>query len=85
MSPLPTVPKDIQALYETLKVVRKGSEDDFEVRSSADETVWGVRAFSDNPAKPTYILYAGPEAKEFATDIADLDIEEDDDEEDDEE
>jgi hypothetical protein len=84
MSPLPTVPQDIQSLFETLKVVRKGSEDDFELRCSADETIWGVRAFSDDPSKPTYILYAGPEAKELACDVADFDYEDEgDDEEDD--
>jgi len=35
--------KAIQALYETLKVIRAGSEDDFELRASDDEAVWGVR------------------------------------------
>lgn len=79
MSPLPTVPKDIQALFETLKVIRKGGEDDFELRSSADEKLWGVKAFSEEPSKPTYILYAGPDAKELACDVADYDIEDEDD------
>jgi hypothetical protein len=73
----------MQALYDSLKVVRKGSEDDFELRSSADETLWGVRAFSDEPSKPTYILYAGPEAKELACDVADFDLEEEEEEDDD--
>ena len=82
MSPLPTVPKDVQALYETLKVVRKGSEDDFELRSSADETLWGVRAFSEDASKPTFILYAGPEAKELACDLADYDLEDEEEDED---
>lgn len=82
MSPLPTVAKDIQALFDTLKVVRKGSEDDFELRSSGDESIWGVRAFSEDASKPTYILYAGPEAKELACDVADYEVEDDDDEED---
>jgi hypothetical protein len=85
MSPLPTVPSDVQALYDTLKIVRKGNEDDFELRSSADEKVWGVKAFSDSPSKPTYILYAGPEAKELACDAADYDAEDDDEDNDDDE
>ncbi len=80
MSPLPTTTRDVQSLFETLKVIRKGSEDDFELRASADESIWGVRAFDDDPNKPTYILYAGPEAKELACDVADYDIEEEDDE-----
>jgi hypothetical protein len=79
MSPIPTVPKDVEALYESLKVVRPGSEDDFELRCSADEQIWGVRAFDDNPNKPTYILYAGPEAKDLACDLADYDVEDEDD------
>ena len=73
--------RDVQALYDTLKVIRKGSEDDFELRASEDESVWGVRAFDDNPNKPTYILYAGPDAKELACDVADYDLEEEDEDE----
>jgi hypothetical protein len=76
---------DIQALYETLKVVRKGSEDDFELRASADEKVWGVKMFSDAPSKPTYVLYAGPDARESACDLADYDLEDEDEDEDDDE
>jgi hypothetical protein len=84
MSPLPTVVKDVQALYETLKVIQKGSEDDFELRASADESIWGVRLFDENPSKPTYVLYAGPDAKELACDAADYDLDDDEDDEDDE-
>jgi hypothetical protein len=83
MSPLPMVPKDIQAIFETLKVVRKGTEDDFELRSNGDAQIWGVRLFDDDPKKPTYVLYAGPDAKELACDVADYDL--DDEEGDDEE
>jgi hypothetical protein len=72
--------KEVVALFETLNLVRKGSEDDFELRSSEDEKVWGVRAFSDSPSKPTYAIFAGPDAKENACDLADYDIDDDDDE-----
>jgi hypothetical protein len=82
MSPLTAVSKDIQAVYESLKVVRKGTEDDFELRSSADEAIWGVRLFDDNPNKPTYVLYAGPDAKELACDTADYELEDDEEDED---
>ena len=75
-------PKEIQRLYDSLKLVRKGSEDDYEIRSSADEKVWGVKSFSESPTKPTYVLYAGPEAKELAADLGDLDLEEQDGDED---
>jgi hypothetical protein len=77
---------DIQTLFESLKVVRKGSEDDFELRASDDEKLWGVKLFADNPDKPTYALYAGPEAREYACEAADYDVddeEEDEDEDDD--
>jgi hypothetical protein len=73
---------ELQTLFETLKIIRKGSEDDFELRASADEKVWGVRVFADRPSKPTFILYTGPDAKEFACDMADYDLEEEDDDED---
>jgi hypothetical protein len=76
--------KSIQALYETLKTIRPGSEDDFELRSSEDEAVWGVRMFDENPARPTIVIYAGPDAKELACDLADYDLEDDEDEEDEE-
>jgi hypothetical protein len=69
--------KEVQALYDALKVIRKESEDDFELRASEDEKMWGVRMFDENPNKPTYVLYAGPQAKELACDIADYDLEED--------
>ena len=75
---------DIQQIYESLKVVRKGSEDDFELRASADEKTWGVKMFSDEPGKPTIVLYAGPDAKESACDLADYDIEDDEDDDDEE-
>ena len=80
---LPTTTRDVQSLYETLKVIRKGSEDDFELRASQDESIWGVRLFEDNPNKPTFVLYAGPDAKELACDVADYDLEDEDDEDDD--
>jgi hypothetical protein len=80
MSPLPTTPRDLQSIYETLKVVRKGTEDDFELRSSADESVWGVRVFDENPAKPTLVIYAGPEAKDLACDLADYEFDDEDEE-----
>lgn len=76
---------DVQSHYETLKVVRKGSEDDFELRASQDEKVWGVKVFSDSPSKPTYVLYAGPDAKEYACDLADYEIDEEDDDSDEDE
>ncbi len=79
---LPADKKTIQELFESLHVVRKGTEDDFELRSSADEKVWGVRLFDDDPAKPTFVLYAGPDAKELACDAADYDIDEEEDEDD---
>jgi len=75
--------KEIQSVYESLKLVRKGSEDDFELRCSADEKVWGVKMFSDDPAKATYVLYDGPDARESACDLADYDIEDEDDDDDD--
>ena len=74
--------KAIQALYETLKVVRPGSEDDFELRSSDDEAVWGVRLFDENPNRPTFVVYAGAEAKELACDLADYESEEEDEDDD---
>ena len=73
--------KTIQALYESLAVVRKGSEDDFELRASSDQSIWGVRLFDENPNRPTWAIYSGPNAKELACDSADFDLEEDDDEE----
>lgn len=81
MSPSP-ISKEVQSLFDSLKIVRKGNEDDFEVRSSADGLIWGVRAFSDSPSKSTLILYSGPEAKELACDVADYDLEEDEDDSD---
>jgi hypothetical protein len=81
---MPADKKAIQALYESLSLVREGSEDDFELRASTDETVWGVRLFDENSNRPTFVLYAGPDAKELACDSADYDLDEDDDEEDEE-
>jgi len=83
MSVSPQSLKDVQTLYESLSVIRKGSEDDFELRSSDDEKVWGVRMFDDNPARPTYVVYAGPDARGLACDAADYDLEEEDEDEDD--
>jgi len=71
---------DLQALYETLKVIRKGTEDDFELRASDDKKVWGVKLTGDSPNKPTFALYAGPDAQEYACDLADYDAEDADDE-----
>ena len=82
---LPVDKKMIQEIFEGLNVVQKGTEDDFELRSSADEKIWGVKMFDEDPAKPTYVLYAGPEAKDLACDAADYDLEDEDDEEDDDE
>ncbi len=76
--------KTLQEIFETLQIVRKGTEDDFELRSSSDGKVWGVKVW-DEPSRPTYVLYAGADAKELASDAADYDLEEEDDEEDGEE
>lgn len=80
----PADKKTLQSLYESLTVVRPGTEDDFELRRSSDETVWGVRLFDDNPSRPTFVLYAGPEAKELACDAADYDLDEEEDDDDEE-
>ena len=74
--------KALQAAFDSLTVVRKGTEDDFELRSSGDEKVWGVKLFDENPNKPTYVLYAGPEAKDLACDLADYDADDEDDKDD---
>ena len=68
-------PKDLQAIFESLDVIRKGTEDDFELRASADEKVWGVRLFDENPNKPTYVVYAGSDARDLACDLAEYDAE----------
>ncbi len=78
---MPT-PKEVQGLYESLRIIRKGTEDDFELRASEDTKVWGVRLFEDNPAEPTFVLYAGPNAGELACDIADYDEDEEEDDKD---
>jgi hypothetical protein len=75
--------KEAQTLYETLKIIRKATEDDPELRASDDHAVWGVKLIGDNPAKPTYAIYAGPEAKDYACDLADYEVDEDEEEEDD--
>jgi hypothetical protein len=85
MSPLPTVAKDIQAIFESLKVIRKGTEDDFELRANEETKIWGVKLFDENPNKPTYVIYAGPDAKELACDVADYDLDEEDEDDDDDE
>jgi hypothetical protein len=77
--------KSIQTLYESLTVIRAGTEDDFELRASSDEAVWGVRLFDENPNRPTFVVYAGPDAKDLACDAADYELEDDEDEEDDDE
>ncbi|HVO32950.1 MAG TPA: hypothetical protein VMU17_03485 [Elusimicrobiota bacterium] len=77
--------QEVQSLFDRLTVVRKGTEDDFELRASADEKIWGVRMFDDTPSKPTYVIYAGPEARELACDVADYDPDDADDDADDEE
>lgn len=76
---------DVVAIYETLKVKRRGNEDDFEVRCSDDEKVWGVKIIGDSPSKPTFALYAGPDAKEYACDLADFDYDDDDEDDEDDE
>ena len=81
---LPADKKSIQDIFESLTIIRKGSEDDFEVRTSTDEKVWGVKMW-DEPNRPTFVLYAGSDARELACDAADFDLEdEEEDEEDDE-
>ena len=77
--PIPADKKSIQDIFEALNVVRKGSEDDFELRASVDEKVWGVKMWGD-PGRPTYVLYAGTDAKDLASDAADFDLEEEEDE-----
>ena len=82
---MPADKKSIQDIFESLVVIRKGSEDDAELRSSDDGKVWGVKMM-DEPSRPTYVLYAGTDAKELASDAADYDLEDSgDDDEDDEE
>ena len=80
---IPTDKKSVQDIFESLTVVRKGSEDDAELRSSDDGKVWGVKMM-DEPSRPTYVLYAGTDARDLACDAADFD-QEDSEEEDDEE
>ena len=82
--PLPADKKSIHDIFESLTVIRKATEDDFEVRASADEKVWGVKMW-DEPSRPTVVLYAGTDAKELACDAADFDLQnKEEDEEDDE-
>jgi hypothetical protein len=82
---MPADKKSVQDIFETLAIVRKGSEDDAELRASEDEKVWGVKMM-DEPSRPTYVLYSGTDAKELACDAADYDLsDEEEDEEDDEE
>ncbi len=82
--PIPSDKKSIQDIFESLTVIRKGTEDDFEVRASTDEKVWGVKMW-DEPSRPTYVLYAGTDAKDLACDAADCDLENNEEEEEDEE
>ena len=81
--PIPADKKSVQDIFEALNIVRKGSEDDFELRSSTDEKVWGVKMW-DEPSRPTFVLYAGTDAKDLASDAADYDQEDEEDEDDDE-
>ncbi len=81
---IPADKKSIQDIFESLTVIRKGTDDDFELRASSDEKVWGVKMW-DEPNRPTYVLYAGTDAKDLACDAAEYDLEDDDEEEDDEE
>lgn len=80
--PLPADKKSIQDIFESLQVIRKGSDDNFEVRASTDEKVWGVKMW-DEPSRPTIVLYAGTDAKELACDAADFDLEDDEEDEED--
>jgi hypothetical protein len=81
--PMPTDKKSVQDIFEALTVIRKGSEDDPELRASADEKVWGVKILDDS--KPTYVLYAGTDAKDLACDAADYELEDDEEDEEDDE
>ena len=74
--------ESVQDIFESLAIIRKGSEDDAELRASEDEKVWGVKMM-DEPSRPTYVLYSGTNAKELACDAADYEFF-DDEEEDDE-
>jgi len=76
--------KTIQDIFESLTIIRKGTEDDFELRASTDEKVWGVKLW-DDPSRPTFLLYAGSEARELACDAADYDLEDDEDDEEEDE
>ena len=79
---IPADKKTIEDIFESLKIIQKGSEDYFELRASADEKVWGVK-MTEEDTKPTYLLYAGPDARELACDAADYDLEDEEEEEDD--
>jgi hypothetical protein len=81
---IPADKKSIQDIFETLTIIRKGSEDDFELRASADEKVWGVKMWEE-PSRPTFILYAGTDAKALACDAADYDQEDEEEEEEEDE
>jgi hypothetical protein len=48
---------DLKVFFETLRLIRKGSADDFELLASYDEKIWGVRIFIDYPAKHTYVIH----------------------------
>jgi len=77
--------KSVEDIFESLEIVRKGSEDDAELRASEDGKVWGVKMM-DEPSRPTYVLYAGTDARDLACDAADYErVDEEEDEEDDEE
>ena len=71
--PLPADKKTLQEIFDTLTVIRKGTADDFELRASTDEKVWGIKMWND-PSRPTFVIYAGSDAKELACDAADFDL-----------
>jgi hypothetical protein len=80
---IPPDKKTIQDIFESLTIIRKGTEDDFELRASADEKVWGVKLW-DDASRPTFLLYAGTDAKDLACDAADYDLDDEEEEENDE-
>ena len=84
MTSVATEKNSIRDIFESLKVVRNGTEDDPELRSSDDGKVWGVKMM-DEPSRPTYVLYAGLDAKDLACEAADYEMDDEDDDEEEEE
>jgi hypothetical protein len=74
--------KEVQALYDSLKVVRRASEDDPEVRRSDDHKIWGVRLAGETASQSTFAVFAGTDAKDYACDLADYEADDDADDED---